>query len=60
MHELNSLLKKTKFSITEHLDMADIMVGIEPDLTYNDWLKLIDNNSNQLYIQSKYKKLNVG
>jgi len=58
MHELNSLLKKTRFSITEHLDMADRMVGLEPDLTYSDWLKLIDNNSNQLYIQSKYKKLN--
>ena len=58
MHELNSLLKKTRFSITEHLDMADRMVGLESDLTYNDWLKLIDNNSNRLYIQSKYKKLN--
>ena len=58
MNELNNLLDKTRFSITEHLDMADKMVGLEPDLTYNDWLKLIDNNSNRLYIQSKYKKLN--
>ena len=59
MNELNNLLSKTRFAITEHLDMADIMVGIGPDLTYNNWLKLIDNNSNRLYIQSKYKKLNL-
>ena len=53
MNELNNLLNKTRFSITEHLDMADIMVGIEQDLTYHDWLNLIDKNSSQLYIQSQ-------
>ena len=59
MNELNNLLNKTRFSITEHLDMADIMVGIEQDLTYHDWLNLIDKNSSQLYIQSQYKKLHI-
>ena len=59
MNELNNLLNKTRFSITEHLDMADIMVGIEQDLTYHDWLNLIDKNSSQLYIQSQYKKLYI-
>ena len=39
--------------------MADIMIGEEPDLTYNDWLNLIDKNSDQLYIQSKYRKLHI-
>lgn len=54
---LNTLLSKTKFAITEHLDMADLMVGYEYDLTYSDWLNLFDKNSTKLYIQSKRKKL---
>lgn len=54
---LNTLLSKTKFAITEHLDMADLMVGYEYDLTYSDWLDLLDKNSTKLYIQSKRKKL---
>ncbi len=59
MNELKNLLNKTRFAITEHLDMADIMVGLEPDLTYNDWLALLNKNSDQLYIQSRYKKLHI-
>jgi hypothetical protein len=59
MNELNTLLSKTRFAITEHLDMADIMVGLEPDLTYNDWINLLDKNLDQLYIQSKYRKLHI-
>lgn len=54
---LNTLLCKTKFSITERLDIADLMVGYEYDLTYSDWLDLLDKNSTKLYIQSKRKRL---
>jgi len=59
MNKLNDLLSKTGFTITEHLDMADIMVGLETDLTYNDWIDFLDKNLDQLYIQSKYRKLHI-
>ncbi len=59
MEQLNNLLSKTRFAITERLDMADIMVGYEPDLTYNAWLALLNKNENNFYIQSKNKKLHL-
>ncbi|RRS31398.1 MAG: hypothetical protein P794_03835 [Epsilonproteobacteria bacterium (ex Lamellibrachia satsuma)] len=59
MNQLNNLLSKTNFSITEHLEMADIMVGLEPDLNYKEWIDLLSKNSDQLYIQSKPKKLHI-
>jgi len=59
MNKLNDLLSKTRFTITEHLDMADIMVGLTPDFTYNDWIYFLDKNLDQLYIQSKYRKLHI-
>jgi len=59
MEQLNNLLSKTRFAITERLDMADIMVGYQADLTYNDWLVLLNKTADSLYIQSKYKKLHM-
>ena len=59
MEQLNILLSKTRFAITERLDMADIMLGYQADLTYNDWLVLLNKAADSLYIQSKYKKLHM-
>jgi len=59
LEQINKLLSKTSFAITERLDMADIMVGYEPDLTFDGWISLLNKNENNLYIQSKNKKLHL-
>ena len=57
MKQLNNLLSKTRFAITERLCIADIMIGDKPKLTYKQWLIFLDENSDSLYVQSKKKKL---
>lgn len=59
MEQLNNLLSKTRFVITKRFNMVDIMVGYKPDLTYNNWLAILNKTADSLYIQSKYKKLHI-
>ena len=41
------------------MDMADIMIGLKPNLTFDNWLSLLNKYGNNLYIQSKNKKLHI-
>jgi hypothetical protein len=59
MKALNNLLHKTRFSITERVDMADIMMGHGSSLTYRDWIELISKNNACIYMQSKHRKLYI-
>ena len=53
---LNEILSKTKFAITERMDYADIMMGEKPMWTYKKWINFIENNADNLYIQSEINK----
>jgi hypothetical protein len=57
IEKLNLILQKTRFAITEHIDMADIMVGQTDYYSYSLWLKKLSENNKKLLIQSKHKRL---
>lgn len=57
--KINELLSMTKFAIGEKVDIADTMIGCEPELSLKDWNDLIINSSEDIYIQSKNKKLYI-